>query len=174
MKPNFKHGMYKSAAYKRWMNMKHRCKRDLLYVQQGINVCERWRDFANFYEDMGDPPEGKTLDRIDGTKGYSPDNCRWATPTEQGRNLRTNVRVNGLTISEIAEKTGMSHNAISYRVKQGLDVHAPPINQRKFCKKGHEWTEENTYIGKTKYKDGYREQRYCRKCRAEYQAKRRN
>jgi hypothetical protein len=64
------------------------------YGAKGIQVCERWRDsFAAFYADMGPRPKGRTLDRIDGTKGYSPENCRWATPAEQSRNSRLAVMV---------------------------------------------------------------------------------
>ena len=60
------------------------------YVSKGITVCERWSVFENFLDDMGHRPEGKTIDRIDGDKGYYKDNCRWATPTEQNRNLSSN------------------------------------------------------------------------------------
>jgi len=72
------HGMHKHPAYKRWIYMKMRCTSDPRYIAKGITVCDRWlHSFENFYADMGDPPPRHTLDRKDGTKGYSPDNCRW-------------------------------------------------------------------------------------------------
>jgi len=77
----------RSIEYKTWCNMKNRCLTDPSYIIRKTVVCNRWANpingFTNFYADMGDKPEGLTLDRIDNIKGYFPDNCRWATPHTQ-------------------------------------------------------------------------------------------
>ena len=58
------------------------------YVNRGVTVCERWRDFRNFLTDMGERPANTSLDRINNNRGYEPGNCRWATPAEQNQNNR--------------------------------------------------------------------------------------
>jgi hypothetical protein len=83
-----------TRTYQSWRSMNDRCRNTAdpfwrLYGARGIAVCERWKeDFVAFLADMGPRPAGTTLDRINGDKGYAPDNCRWATPAEQARNRR--------------------------------------------------------------------------------------
>lgn len=88
------HGRAGTAFYKVWANMKARCgapadARFPEYGGRGITVCERWQDFENFQADMGEGYEpGLQLDRIDNDGPYSPDNCHWATPTQNCNNTR--------------------------------------------------------------------------------------
>ena len=78
---------HRTKAYKAWKEMKRRVLRDPDYTSRGIGICAEWVDsFENFYRDMGDCPENFELDRFDFSKGYLPDNCRWATETTQSRN----------------------------------------------------------------------------------------
>jgi hypothetical protein len=87
------HGMCGTKIYYIWADMLYRCTkakhaRYADYGGRGITVCERWHEFANFFADMGERPEGRSLDRRDNDAGYSPENCRWATPAEQSENRR--------------------------------------------------------------------------------------
>lgn len=90
-----KHGMCKSKTYKTWEMMIQRGREDSKsfknYRDKGISVCDRWKeDFGNFLEDMGERPEGASLDRKDNTKGYNKENCRWANTTVQAVNKGLN------------------------------------------------------------------------------------
>lgn len=99
--PNLRHGHtgvgYSSKTYNSWIAMKARCtdaKREGArhYIGRGISYDPRWASFENFLADMGERPEGRTLDRINNELGYSKENCRWATPYEQTHNRRKYTR----------------------------------------------------------------------------------
>lgn len=85
------HAARESREYRTWTAMIQRCTNPKApnfadYGGRGITVCDSWRTFAIFYSEMGPRPPGTSLDRIDGTRGYEPGNCRWATPKEQRAN----------------------------------------------------------------------------------------
>lgn len=120
-----------SRTYKSWRSMRERCNNPAapnyaIYGGRGITVCERWQQFENFLADMGARPEGKSIDRIDNNKGYSPDNCRWATPLEQQSNTRKAhlVTFGGEThtIGEWARKLGMHRSTLGRRLSRGLPL----------------------------------------------------
>lgn len=125
-----KSALAKSSPYKRWEAMKQRCTNPNdqgwhRYGGRGIRVCDRWlNSFQAFLADMGPPPPGTTLDRIDNSGHYCPENCRWATPTEQARNRRTSRVVvaagQSKTLAEWAQLTGLPTSTIQNRLNRGV------------------------------------------------------
>lgn len=135
---NGKHFM--SPTYISWTAMRQRCqnKKHTAYQKyggRGITVCARWQKFDNFLEDMGLRPPGTSIDRLDNDKGYSKENCRWATGGEQSNNTSRNVYVewNGqkLTASQLSRKLKVSSHAIKARLLRG-------------------WTSEEVFSGEKK------------------------
>ena len=89
-----KHGGWRNASYNTWRAMIRRCTvtTDKDYPRwggTGIKVCSEWMDYVKFAADMGEPEGSQTLDRINSYGDYTKDNCRWASPTIQARNIRT-------------------------------------------------------------------------------------
>jgi hypothetical protein len=94
------------------------------YGGRGITVCDRWRTFDNFYADMGNRPSSKhSLDRKDPDGNYEPDNCRWATTTQQACNKRTSKLLTfqgeTLTVTEWARKIGVGKATLAKRLANG-------------------------------------------------------
>jgi hypothetical protein len=121
-----KHGNSKTRAYGIWASMRSRCENPnefafRFYGARGISVCERWRHFENFFEDMGEPEAGLSLERVDNDGNYEPLNCVWATKKQQARNRRNSVWVSvdgeQMILVEAAARLGVSPGTIrKYRI----------------------------------------------------------
>jgi hypothetical protein len=116
-------------AYHVWEAMKQRCLNPNCgsfrgYGGRGIAVSQRWKDsFQNFLEDMGDPPVGHSLERINVDGDYSKENCIWATAKQQANNKRSScfLTYQGVTrtVSEWAEAMGTTRTTIEGRIRMG-------------------------------------------------------
>lgn len=122
------HGMESTAVYNTWRDMKQRCQNPNAqkyrsYGGRGISICEPWQEFESFYADMGDKPDGMSLDRIDNDGDYTPENCKWSTPQEQSNNTRANslITYQGKTqsIANWARETGLTYHVLKHRHKRG-------------------------------------------------------
>jgi hypothetical protein len=110
--------------------MKQRCngtlKNAISYFERGITYEPSWELYDNFIEDMGERPEGTTLDRIDNESGYSKDNCRWASLVEQANNRRNNRLLvhndETLTLAQWARRIGLSTKTLGKRLSLGWTV----------------------------------------------------
>jgi hypothetical protein len=126
-----KHGMARTETYRSWRGMRRRCGDENnnefhQYGGRGIKVCDRWQEFSAFFEDMGERPEGTTLDRIDPNGDYEPSNCRWATHKQQRLNCRNTVFVEyegkRQPLADLCEKLGAPYQKAWRRMKRGYSV----------------------------------------------------
>ena len=122
------HGMSGTKALSIWKNMMQRCNNPkntgfVDYGGRGIKVCERWHDFANFLEDMGEPPQGMSIDRKDNDGDYAPENCGWATNKQQANNKRTSRTFEGVPLKEWAQKLDVPYTTLIGRIKRNGTIH---------------------------------------------------
>ena len=120
-----RHGHTKGRTYKSWRSMLQRCTNQNApdfsrYGGRGIQICERWNSFENFLADMGIRPQGKSLDRIDNSKGYTPENCKWSTASEQQLNKRVSPTIlycgQQVKISMLAASKGLPTKILKWRL----------------------------------------------------------
>jgi YHS domain-containing protein len=127
-KPNhLRHGMTRTRPYYAWRNMLMRClvpttKFYALYGGRGIKVCERWKTFENFWQDMKVGYSAHlTLDRLDTNGNYEPSNCRWATSKEQSLNRRNSIVFNGESAHEAGIRINRNPSLVYQRLNAGWD-----------------------------------------------------
>jgi len=127
-----------TKEYRAWRSMLFRCspkhKDASRYADRGITVCDRWRaSFVDFLADMGAAPSrGHSVERINNDGNYEPNNCRWATAKEQGRNREQTIWVDGLTLKEACEQRGLKYSTVRTRLKAGHSLEAA-LSPRKWA-----------------------------------------
>lgn len=123
-----KHSQSRSSTWNSWFSMRRRIRlgKNHSKVYGDITMDDSWNIFENFLNDMGERPKGMSIDRIDNTKGYFKENCRWATQAEQNRNRSTNIILdfNGksMCLTDWAFFIGVHRDTIRRRIKKGLPI----------------------------------------------------
>ena len=126
-KANITHGMTKTRTYKLWGAMRNRCNRvNQDYSCRGITYDVLWESFENFLADMGEVPDGLSLDRINPNGNYEKSNCRWATQEQQSNNKRSSVFIDWnnktQTITQWAKELGVNPDKLRARRKYGWSI----------------------------------------------------
>lgn len=126
------HGDHKSLEYYAWRSMRNRCKdQNTKYYEKyggrGIKVCGRWENYLNFLSDMGrKPTKNYSLDRIDNNGDYTPENCRWATKSEQNKNRSVTVWIEHegkkMLTQDWALEVGLSYSTLYARLRNGWSI----------------------------------------------------
>jgi hypothetical protein len=121
-----------TSTYQTWRSMRSRCKaksgshHGKHYVDKGITLCKSWDDYSIFLQDMGERPDGCSIDRIDNSKGYCKENCRWATKSQQTRNYSRNRMIthSGVTqcLKDWADQYQMPSSRLFARLKLGWSM----------------------------------------------------
>ena len=130
---NTTHGGSNTRLFRVWCGMRERCstpscKAYANYGGRGISVCDEWNDYAVFYKWAVSTgyEDGLSIDRIDSNGNYCPENCRWATSTEQANNTRRNVKIayKGVshTISEWSKIFGIKYTTLYMRLQRGMSI----------------------------------------------------
>lgn len=137
------HGLYKTREYNSWQSMRDRCLNPNSdnfpnYGGRGIQIDPRWDDFTVFLADMGPRPPNKSIERLDTSANYGPDNCVWATRREQSRNTRRTIRItlNGMTmcLKDWCAELGIPYKRAESRIRRGWSVEralTTPVNVKK-------------------------------------------
>jgi len=121
------HGMVGTSTYKIWERIKARCNNPNAmgykhYGGRGIKLCKKWHKFENFLIDMKEKPKNLSIERINNSKGYSPENCKWATAKEQSRNKRTNHIIDGKCLAEWAEILNIKYRTLYNKIYNGWSL----------------------------------------------------
>lgn len=128
---NASHGMASAPIYRLWRSMMDRCYLPTnhayaRYGGRGIHVCPQWHEFTKFYEDMGDRPDGKSLERIDNNSDYEPNNVVWADAKTQANNRRSNVVLEhagkNQTMQQWCDELGLRIGTVWARLNRGWNV----------------------------------------------------
>ena len=108
-------------SYRKWSSMLRRIrdpKHPSNSYYKHLTGCDRWHQYENFLEDMGEPPEGLTLGRIDNTKGYCKENCRWETWAQQAKNRRPKA-TNPESLRQKAKRARLPYMVVYLRIRSG-------------------------------------------------------